>query len=152
MPVCLILIIFVGAKGIEITKQRYHSIFSFKSIPIMKWVKNNNQKKDIYLVPPRNIHKFGKFRLFTGVPIFVDALTHPYKDIEVIEWYKRIRLAKRFYRSKFINYNLLLNIFVKKYNISHVILIKNIKVNIDNNILQEIYKTDRYGVYKIINQ
>ena len=85
MPVCLMLVIFVGAKGIEITKQRYHSIFSSKSVQIMKWVKNNKQKKDIYLVPPqRNIHRFGKFRLFTGVPIFVDVLTHPYKDIEVI--------------------------------------------------------------------
>jgi len=152
IPICLILILFVGAKGIEITKQKFHTILSFKSIQIMKWVKDHQHEKDIYLVPPRNIHKFGKFRLFTGVPIFVDALTHPYKDKEVIEWYKRIRLAKRFYRRKFINYNLLLNILAKEYNITHIILIRNEKVNIDTSILLEKYKTSHYSIYKIINQ
>jgi hypothetical protein len=35
------------------------------------------------------------FRLATGVPIFVDFKSIPYKDVEVLEWRKRIDLAEQ---------------------------------------------------------
>jgi hypothetical protein len=35
-----------------------------------------------------------RFRLSTGVPIFVDFKSIPYKDAEVLEWYARLRLAQ----------------------------------------------------------
>ena len=150
--VCLVLVVFVSIKGIEISKQNYHNIFNQKSIDVMKWVKNNNQKNDMYLIPPRDIHKFTRFRIFTGVPIFIDNLTHPFKDTEVIEWFNRLRLAKRFYRFNFIHYNLLLKILVKKYHITHVVLFKRMQKNVDEQVLKELYHNDMYGVYKIINQ
>jgi hypothetical protein len=149
VSLCLASILIVGVKGIDITKRTAHRIYSFKSFDIMKWVKDNHQKGDTYLVPPKTDHKFGRFRIFTGVPIFVDLLTHPYKDREVIEWYERICMAKKFYRSRRINYKILLNTFVKKYHINHVVLLKNKKRNIDPNILQELYQNSRYIVYRI---
>jgi hypothetical protein len=35
-----------------------------------------------------------RFRLYTGVPIFVDFKSIPYKDADVLEWYARLRLAQ----------------------------------------------------------
>jgi hypothetical protein len=35
-----------------------------------------------------------RFRLYTGAPIFVDFKSVPYKDADVLEWYKRLGLAQ----------------------------------------------------------
>ncbi|MCS6849969.1 MAG: hypothetical protein NZ700_02230 [Gemmataceae bacterium] len=37
------------------------------------------------------------FRLATGAPIFVDFKSIPYKDVEVLEWYRRLRWAEERY-------------------------------------------------------
>ena len=39
------------------------------------------------------------FRLYTGKPIFVDHKSHPYKDVEVVEWKRRIDSQRKFYDS-----------------------------------------------------
>lgn len=48
---------------------------------------------DLYLTPA----KMQDFRLETGAPVFVDFKSIPYKDADVLEWYRRVRLANRFY-------------------------------------------------------
>jgi hypothetical protein len=35
-----------------------------------------------------------RFRLATGAPIFVDFKAIPYKDVDVIEWHKRLQMAR----------------------------------------------------------
>lgn len=47
----------------------------------------------LYLVPTG----MDRFRLEAGVPIFVDQKSHPYKDVEVLEWSRRLDLARAFY-------------------------------------------------------
>jgi hypothetical protein len=37
-------------------------------------------------------------RLNAGVPVFVDYKSHPYKDDEVLAWWRRVALANAFYR------------------------------------------------------
>ncbi len=34
-----------------------------------------------------------RFRLYTGVPIYVDFKSIPYKDTDVLEWHDRLRFA-----------------------------------------------------------
>lgn len=46
-----------------------------------------------YLVP---LHYYS-FRLTAGVPVFIDWKSHPYRDVELIEWRERIQLARDFY-------------------------------------------------------
>ena len=48
-----------------------------------------------YLVPLQ----YEEFRLATGLPIFVDTKSHPYKDTEIVEWSERMRLAGAFYEA-----------------------------------------------------
>jgi hypothetical protein len=50
----------------------------------------------VYLIPP----KLQDFRLRTGAPIVVDAKAIPYRDVEVIEWFDRLRLARLIYRDR----------------------------------------------------
>lgn len=46
-----------------------------------------------YLVP---LHYYS-FRLTAGLPVFIDWKSHPYRDVELIEWRERIQLARDFY-------------------------------------------------------
>jgi len=41
-----------------------------------------------------------RFRLFTGAPIYVDFKSIPYKDVEVLEWHRRVLWADRLYRQR----------------------------------------------------
>jgi len=51
------------------------------------------QKSEVFLVPL----EFENFRMATGMPIFVDFKSHPYKDVQVIEWAERVKLVRKFY-------------------------------------------------------
>ncbi len=60
---------------------------------LFAWVSKSKSAGDRYLVPI----KMQDFRLVTGVPIFVDFKSIPYRDTDVLEWHRRIRLADKFY-------------------------------------------------------
>ena len=47
----------------------------------------------MYVVPP----DMEDFRLRTRTPIVVDAKTHPYKDVEVLQWSERLQRVRAFY-------------------------------------------------------
>src|SRR5262249_16651134 len=57
---------------------------------VINWAKGQDSR-DLYLVPLN----FEQFRIKSGRPIFVDWKSHPFKDIEVIEWRRRIEVAKK---------------------------------------------------------
>jgi len=63
---------------------------------VMAYVRQNKSPQDVYLVPV----KLQDFRLASGAPIFVDFKAIPYRDREVLEWYRRVHLAEKFYRVK----------------------------------------------------
>jgi hypothetical protein len=49
-----------------------------------------DKRQDVRVIPP----DLQRFRLTSGAPIFVDFKSIPYKDVEVLEWYARLRLAE----------------------------------------------------------
>jgi Domain of unknown function (DUF6798) len=57
------------------------------------YVASSYQPKDVFLTPI----KLQDFRLATGAPVYVDFKSIPYRDSDVLEWYRRVRLADRFY-------------------------------------------------------
>lgn len=61
-----------------------------------KFVNNTKERWHVYLIPVEDEN----FRLSTGAPIFVDYKSHPYRDDEIIDWHKRIEIARRVYTSK----------------------------------------------------
>jgi len=50
----------------------------------------------LVLVPPR----LYEVRVAAGVPVYVDYRSHPYSDLEVLEWRRRLRTAARVYRPR----------------------------------------------------
>jgi hypothetical protein len=65
------------------------------AIPVMNAVRARTAG-DVYLVPP----KMESFRLETGAPVFVDLKSIPYRDMDVVEWYRRLLLVNDFYRKE----------------------------------------------------
>ena len=61
---------------------------------VINWAKSQNSA-DLYLVPL----DFEQFRIKSGRPIFIDWKSHPFKDIEVIEWKRRIEVAEKAFES-----------------------------------------------------
>jgi hypothetical protein len=50
----------------------------------------DDKRRDKRVIPP----DLQRFRLAAGVPIFIDFKSIPYKDVEVIEWWDRLRCAQ----------------------------------------------------------
>jgi hypothetical protein len=57
------------------------------------YIASHYRPHDVYLTPI----KMQDFRLATGAPVYVDFKSIPYRDKDVLEWYRRVRLADRFY-------------------------------------------------------
>ena len=62
-----------------------------KNYPITNLI--NLHKKDITRIIPTNLEYI---RLNTGLPVFVDWKTTPYKNDALIKWYERIKATIRF--------------------------------------------------------
>jgi hypothetical protein len=61
--------------------------------PLLAHVASAASAGDVYLIPP----EMEDFRLRTRAPIVVDAKTHPFKDVEVLQWSERLQRARAFY-------------------------------------------------------
>ncbi len=103
---------------------------------IQEFIYKNQSPSDTYLIPV----KMQDFRLVASAPAYVDFKSIPYKDADVIEWYRRERLADRFYKSKDCN---ILQELAVEGDITHVILeVENGEVKCHS--LEELYKDDYY--------
>lgn len=152
--VSISLLVIYGAVE-QVYKLRYED----STIPMMNFVKENKQPGETYLVPIKperfwKLGKFWKFRLYTGAPIFVNVKSHPYKDIEVIEWYRRMRTAQSFYdfsgkKDSTSRCNILTEL-ADNDNVTNVVLLdRDFELNCSN--LSTLYEDNKYGVYKIID-
>ena len=92
----------LGRKAAEPEQSLYSYVYTHKS------------QDDIYLTPV----KMQDFRLETGAPIWVDFKSIPYKDTELLEWHRRLRLAEKFYDNADCN---LLAKLVRDEHITHVV-------------------------------
>jgi hypothetical protein len=107
---------FVVGVAIQHFALAYHTHDA--ELPLLEFVRKNHRPGDIYLVPvelpkpwtgapgvfssnfmpaPRKGNAGGfiaidlqRFRLATGTPLYVDFKSIPYKDDEVLEWYRRV--------------------------------------------------------------
>jgi hypothetical protein len=109
-----------------------------------QFVRATQGEREIYLIPT----KMQDFRLETGAPIYVDFKSIPYLDDEVLEWYRRIQLATKFYEDENIACHSMENF--RQEGISRVIL------EADKSLpgckpAQEIFRDSYYAIYQINN-
>ncbi|GIW81238.1 MAG: hypothetical protein KatS3mg105_3045 [Gemmatales bacterium] len=117
---------------------------------VLSFVRANSQRGDCYLVPfhlprpqreaietgqddfgrlPRLAQKdrripvdFQRFRLHARTPIHVDFKSIPYKDVEVIEWFTRLKWAHFFYKQLRSGYDPAMLDELQQRRITHVIV------------------------------
>lgn len=91
--------------------------------PMMAFVAARRAPGDVYLIPPR----LQEFRLVTGAAALADFKSIPYRDVEVLDWYERVRMAEWFYRDRieYVDCDLL-DQFAAEYGVSHVVLDQNL--------------------------
>ena len=96
---------------------------------------------DLYLTPI----KMQDFRLETGAPVFVEFKSIPYKDTDVLEWYRRVRLANRFYANGSCD---LLEKIARDEGITHVVLDSELRLPNCAGV-EPIYQDARYILWRI---
>jgi hypothetical protein len=142
---CCFFMIFIHVSyGIYGTVKQFDEYVNNDKREMIKYVKENKSINDVYLIPP----KLYDFRVNTGAPVFITYKSHPYKDIEILEWHRRVELSKRFYNKSDENKCAVLANIRQDYKITHVILQEE-HFDIKFDCLEEIYKDNEYGVYKI---
>jgi len=93
---CACVVVIAVAHGAWRQVKRWNDYASASSMPPIAWVRGHAASPQLYLVPIRDT-QFDRFRLETGQPILVNWKTHPYKDVELLEWQRRIGGADAFY-------------------------------------------------------
>ncbi|MGF1514857.1 MAG: DUF6798 domain-containing protein [Elainellaceae cyanobacterium] len=113
---------------------------------MMTYVKQTVQPDEVYLLPHRD-KRLRRFRLYTGAPIYINRKSHPYKDVEVIEWSDRLALAKRFYNTKKPQAQCqLLRRRFSQAGVTHVVFPQEVKQRCPE--LQKRYRDEEYSVYE----
>lgn len=133
--------------GFLATKVKMDRMKNDKSVPMMDYIKINKKAGEVYLIPVE-IHKFKleRFRLYTEAPIFVDFKSHPYKDTEILEWYERVQIADKFYRT--FDCKILKNL-INKYSVTSVIIENEAGKKIVCENLISLYSDNHYYVYRL---
>jgi hypothetical protein len=80
------------------------------------FVRHHLEAGQVYLTDPSD----DRFRLLTGAPQYVSRKTHPYQDREVLEWYRRVRLAKAFFKAQTFDCDDLRR-FARTERVTHVV-------------------------------
>jgi hypothetical protein len=109
--------------------------------PLEDYVSTHKSPGDVYLIPV----KMQDFRLATGAPVYIEFKSIPYKDSDVLEWYRRIQAADHFYKQPGCSE---LQSLSTQDEVSHVVL-ESSQSGLDCPFLQEEYRDSSYRLMKI---
>jgi hypothetical protein len=124
--------------------KRHVKYYRDDSRAMMDFVKEAKSSGDTYLIPV----ELEDFRLYTGAPTFVTFKSGPFKDLEYLEWYKRLIGASDFYDATDNVACEMLEKLLVEYDLTHVVA-KNGQPNGRCGKLRELYRDKQYVVYKI---
>ena len=135
-----VLAIAVTANGIRKTVQDYRG----DGLPAhVAFMRETGNAQTLYLTDPLDMN----IRLQSRLPHLVSWKTHPYKDVEVLEWYDRFQLAARVFKGKSIDCAALEEA-VQTYGITHVLLAKpNRSVSCDR--ADRVFEDEGAGIYRL---
>ena len=147
IPLALTGILVYTYGGIQL-EQSYDSSYKYqKVVALMDFVIQQRAEGQVFLVPPRDAN-FDDFRIYTGVPIYINWKSHPYKDTELIEWYRRVLAASDFYEADPTTQCQMLADFHQQASVTDVIF-SNKTDSLACDFTQEIYREQNYAIYGI---
>jgi hypothetical protein len=120
-------------------------------VPPYRFVRDHREPGDVFLLPAA-LRPTGsavswdlqRFRLLTGATVYVDRKAIPYKDVEVIEWYRRIKQAERWYAAD--DWDAVHDDLVKE-GVTHVVVPTDIAA--PSATLWPQYADEHYHVYRV---
>ena len=116
--ICMLFILLLTIPGVK----EIYSLNEFKKKKFSLAIKLSKEKNINRLLIPINQNHI---RMNSGIPIFIDWKSTPYKNEEIIDWYERINLAKNFYLSTtFKKRHEVFNQIAKLEKISHFVVKK----------------------------
>jgi hypothetical protein len=158
------------ASGIAINLLGWGYRTNENELPLLQWVKTHAEPGEVYLIPV-NVPRLGtgkpgafasdftplrpdqpnqiamdlqRFRLYTGAPIFVDFKSVPYKDVEALEWKRRLDWAGRVYAENKWDAEELL-----QRGITNVVTLTS--QPIDQSRFKLVHRDDFYHVYVVLS-
>ncbi len=137
-------LILWGARAQNSILERDQTKSYFK---LFHYVSDSKSQHDVYLVPTN----LQRFRLHTGARIYVDHKSHPFKDSEVVEWFRRLKKAEKVYDTlKIADCTSIGNIELPE-GITHVVFNDRMTPLAECG-LEFVYNDGRYAVYEVGNQ
>jgi len=106
------------------------------------YVAAHHQSGELYLTPV----KLQDFRLASGSPAYVDFKSIPYQDRDVLEWFRRNKIANRFYRD---GNCALLQQLSSQEGVTHVVL-ESERFGLQCPQMQAVYRDGHYAVVKLL--
>jgi hypothetical protein len=119
-----------------------------RELPTLDYIRDHKQPEDVYLIPvhmpasgsgtrgsisatylppPGSKDKnliavdLQRFRLYTGAPIYVDFKSMPYKDVDVLEWLRRMKQCQEWYARNDWN-NPVVRDELRREGITHIVI------------------------------
>ena len=146
-----------------------------EELAMMKYVRDNAVEGDRYLLPVRvpNLEasvsgsqksdfrplkkldtdkqfilvNLQRFRMYTGVPIFVDFKSIPYKDEDVLEWRERLKFNEAFYEKLLAGEEEEVVKMLRELEITHVVV--TTEQPVQHPLLKAVYAGKYYRVFKV---
>src|SRR5262249_6792920 len=88
-----------------------------------------------------------RFRLYTGAPIYVDFKSIPYKDVDVLEWRRRLAVAERLQRQLKQNEIQAALAELRACGITHVLVAADSRI--EHAELENLYEDEYYCLYRV---
>ena len=135
------LVATVTIRGAIDKMQRYRPTAEPTHIAYMR---ETGDAETIYLTSPFDMN----IRLESGLPQLVSWKTHPYKDVEVLEWYRRFQLAERVFRGEAIDCAAL-DEAIQAYGTTHL-LVGDTTKTVDCETAETVFAGDASRIYRLI--
>jgi hypothetical protein len=170
---CAVALVAVTAGGIVVSYEGLGYQTTEVEVAALEYVRDHKQGGDLYLIPvrvpdfrsptrwmpsttfaepPRPKDRnfipidLQRFRLFTGAPIYVDFKAIPYRDVEVLEWYRRLRQCQAWYAENDWG-RPALHDELTQAGITHVLLPADRAVS--GNALELLHADPHYRIYRV---
>jgi hypothetical protein len=145
MAISLMLAIGLAGGGLVKTLGDGHAKRGVNDRPMMAYVANHKTPGSVYLIPL----DMQDFRLETGAPAYIEFKSIPYKDIEVLEWYRRVRTAGNLYRApiKRTGCEMLSELYLE--GVTNVVLPYDHTIKTCPNLIEQ-YMDGSYQVFQLV--
>jgi hypothetical protein len=171
---CSVLLTFAAAGGIIIIYFDLGYRINTQELPLLEYVRANKAEGEVYLLPvevpnlttgkrgaaslnftppPRRSTQqqtisvdLQQFRLFTGAPIYIDFKSVPYKDVEVLEWHRRLLWDHQLYEHRDWDEEQIKD-ELRRRRITHVVTTADCTVRCD--ALELVYADASYRLYRV---